>query len=141
MLKYCLKQPFVLLLLLLAAVIGGIYAYGRLPVDLFPNMNYPLINVITHYPGGSGKDVETLVTRPIETQMSTLQNVRRISSISQQGLSIVTVEFEWGETGKDARQLAAQALSVATGSLPAGAKPFWKIWFHLAADCRIRCHL
>ncbi len=123
MLKYCLKQPFVLLILLLAAVIGGIYAYGRLSVDLFPNMNYPLINVITHYPGGSSKDVETLVTRPIETQMSTLQNVRRISSVSQQGLSIVTVEFEWGESGKDARQLAAQALSVATGSLPAGAKP------------------
>jgi len=123
MLEYCLKQPFVLLIMIIAAVIGGVYAYDSLSVDLFPNMNYPLINVITHYPGGSSKDVETLVTRPIETQMSTLQNVRRISSVSKQGLSIVTVEFAWGETGKDARQLAAQALSIATGSLPTGAKP------------------
>ena len=113
MLKDYLKHPAAMVLILVMLIIGGMYSYTQLSVDLFPDLNYPLVNIITHYEGGSSKDIETLVTRPIETQMRSLQDVRRISSESRPGLSSVTVEFNWGVSSKDARSLVSQALSTA----------------------------
>ena len=123
MLARYLKHPAAMVLVLITLLIGGLYSYTRLSVDLFPNLNYPLVNIITHYEGGSAKDIETLVTRPIESQMRSLQNVRRISSESRPGLSTVTVEFNWGVSGKDARSLVSQALSTALPALPSGTRP------------------
>lgn len=104
-------------------IILGYYSSSKLPVDIFPNLNYPLINVITHYPGGSPKDIEILVTKPIENQLNGLQHIRRVSSVSKQGLSQISVEFDWGTKVSFARQLISQALSVAINELPDGAKP------------------
>ncbi len=123
MIEYLSERTYLVLIVLLILVVGGLYALRQLPVDLFPNLNYPLLNVITHYPGGSPQDIETLITRPIETQMSGLQDVRRISSVSREGLSQVTVEFDWGVDAKDARQRVAQALSMVSSNLPQGAVP------------------
>ncbi|MFQ5866759.1 MAG: efflux RND transporter permease subunit [bacterium] len=123
MIKYLSKRIYLVLILLLILVVAGVYALRQLSVDIFPNLNYPLLNIITHYPGGSPPDIETLVSRPIETQMSGLTNVRRISSTSRQGLSQVAVEFNWGVDVKDARQMVAQALSIVIPSLPQGAIP------------------
>ena len=123
MMKDFLNRPYLIIIVLITLVMAGLYMATRLSVDLFPNLNYPLLNVITHYPVGSSRDIETLITRPIETQMSTLLNVKRISSVSRQGLSQVTVEFNWGMDVKDARQLIAQALSIASPNLPQGAVP------------------
>lgn len=123
MLKDYLKHPAAMVLILVMLIIGGMYSYTQLSVDLFPDLNYPLVNIITHYEGGSSKDIETLVTRPIETQMRSLQDVRRISSESRPGLSSVTVEFNWGVSSKDARSLVSQALSTALPNLPGGARP------------------
>jgi len=123
MIKYLSEKTYLVLIVLLILVLGGLYALRQLSVDLFPNLNYPLLNVITHYPGGSPQDIETLISRPIEVQMSSLTNVRRISSISREGLSQVTVEFDWGVDVKDARQMVAQALSMVSPNLPQGANP------------------
>ena len=123
MIKYLSGKVYLVLILMLILVLAGVYAMRQLPVDLFPNLNYPLLNVITHYVGGSPQDIETLITRPIETQMRGLPNVRRISSISREGLSQVTVEFDWGVDVKDARQSVAQALSMVSQNLPQGAVP------------------
>ncbi len=112
-----------MLLILIMLITGGIYSYTRLPVDLFPNLNYPLINIITHYQGGSAEDMEILITRPIEAQMRSLQDVRRITSVSRPGLSSVTVEFNWGISSRDARSLVSQALSTALPALPRNATP------------------
>jgi Cu/Ag efflux pump CusA len=104
-------------------MIGGISILSKISVDIFPNLNYPLLNIITHYPMGSPEDIESLITRPIENHMSSINSVRRISSISRQGLSQVTVEFNWGVNVWDARQMVTQALSLAAPELPNDAKP------------------
>jgi CzcA family heavy metal efflux pump len=121
--NYLSKRAGLVLVVFLILVLGGLNALRRLSVDIFPNLDYPLINVITHYAAGSPRDIETLITRPIETQMSSIPGVRRLSSISRQELSQVSVEFDWGVDVKDARQMVAQALSLASSELPAHADP------------------
>ena len=117
------QRTHLVLIAFLILVLGGIFSLRRLSVDIFPNLNYPLLNIITHYTGGSPHDIETLITRPIETQMGGLPEVRRVSSISRQELSQVTVEFVGGVDIRDARQRVAQALSIVAPDLPPRAHP------------------
>lgn len=121
--KRFLTNPLLLVWILIAALIGGAYSLTRLNYNLFPNMNYPLVNIITHSPGASSYDIETLITRPIENQMSGLLNVRRVSSVSQNGLSNITVIFNWGVSNRVARAQVQQALAQAQTHLPTGLKP------------------
>ncbi len=94
-----------------------------MPVDYFPGLNYPLVNVITQYSGVSPKDMEILVTRPIENALQGLRGVKRTSSVTTMGHSQVTIEFSNVYSVMDARQLTAAALSTLSGQLPPGVTP------------------
>ncbi len=91
-------------------------------MDLFPDLNYPLINIITHYPVGTAEDMEQVITRPIENSMQGLNNLQHVSSISAPGFSQVTVEFSWGVDVLQAWQLVYGRLAQVRSSLPAGAE-------------------
>jgi len=104
-------------------VFVGIYSARHMPVDLFPNLNVPVVNVITHYPGASPEDMERLVSRPIEREIRGIPGVKRVASTSVQGISQVTVEFSWGTTVRDAWQLVQARLARLAGRLPAGVSP------------------
>jgi len=118
-----LKQYFVMWLILLMAITGGIYSFSKLSVDLFPNLNYPLVKVITHKAGMSAKDIEQLITDPIESSLNSIQRVRRISSVSREGLSTVTVQFKIGISPINARNRVIQAIAKISNSLPDNTKP------------------
>jgi len=79
-------------------VIGllGAVSYGRLPVDLFPDFNFPAAAVIASYPGAAPAEVESHITRLVEQAVSTVSKVTRVSSSSHEALSVVVVEFGWG---------------------------------------------
>ena len=83
-------------MLVLAVLVLGVMSYLRTPVDLFPDMTFPGAAVIISFPGAAPQEVENLVTRPIETALATVSNVREISSSSREGSSIVIVSFNWG---------------------------------------------
>ena len=104
MLEFFSNKKTALLGLFLVFAAIGVWVSRSMPVDIFPNLNYPLINVITHYRGGSPKDMELLITRSLESQMSSLLHIRRISCVSREGLSQISVEFNWGTSVTDARQ-------------------------------------
>ena len=120
--KISRRTGFIVLIFVILLA-GGIYIVRELPVDIFPNLNYPLFNVITHYPAGSPSDIETLITKPIEQELFKLPHVRRVSSVSTQGFSQVTVEFDWGTSVKSANQLVLEAIASVQNQLPAGVKP------------------
>ena len=117
------RRPGLFAMAALIIALWGIASVRQLPVDLFPDLNYPLINVITHYPAGTAEDVELLITRPVENAMLGLTNLQRVRSVSAAGYSQVTVEFNWGVDVTDARQIVASRLAQAQASLPAGARP------------------
>jgi len=122
-LKFYLRNPFAALLTVAVPSALGLYAAFHMSVDLFPNLDVPVANIITHYPAGDPEDIELLLTRPIEEAMRGLPGVRRIASVSTEGISQVTVEFRWGMGMAQVRQSVESRLSGLRGQLPDGAVP------------------
>ncbi len=102
-------------------VAGGFVAYRSLKVDLFPPLNFPILNVITELPSYSSLEMERQVTLPLESASSGVVGVRKVRSASATGISMVSVEFAWGTDMILARQLLNEALSAARGQIPPGA--------------------
>lgn len=117
------RRPIVMVLGVGLIALGSVTSFLRMPIDLFPDLNYPLINVVTQYPAGTAEDMETLITRPIETAVRSLPGLQRLRSTSTAGFSQVTVEFIWGTSALNARELVLSALGQASAALPSGARP------------------
>ena len=98
----------------------GVYVAMRAKLDVFPDFVPPQVTVQTEAPGLAPEQVETLVTRPVETAINGLGNQESLRSESIQGLSIVTVVFKDGTEILRARQLLAEKLGELAGTLPVG---------------------
>ncbi|WP_018078672.1 efflux RND transporter permease subunit [Thiobacillus denitrificans] len=112
------NKLFVVLAGMLLLAWGGWQA-AKTPVDVFPDLTAPSVTVVTEAHGMAPTDVENLVTFPIETALNGAPNVRRVRSSTKIGLSVVTVEFEWGTDLYQARQIVAERLQLARATLPA----------------------
>ena len=91
--KYAIRHRLSVYFLILILCLGGIGVYVSLPRESFPEVEVPFIVVYTIYPGVSPTDMETLVTRPIETELQAVSGIKEISSTTSEGLSSISVEF------------------------------------------------
>src|SRR5476651_2397624 len=85
-----------IILIVLGIAIFGLFSYSSLPRDLYPSVNIPMVYVTTVIPGANPKDVESLVTIPIEDSVASVSKVKTVSSSSQESVSSVVVEFQTG---------------------------------------------
>ncbi len=96
MIRGAVKRPVAILMLFTGLVLIGVLAFGRLPVDLLPAIKYPNLTVITNYADVPADDLARLVTQPLEEAITGLEGVRRVVSRTREGVSTVTVQYEWG---------------------------------------------
>lgn len=112
------KKPITTVMVFIAIVVFGIYSLSRLPVDLYPEIEFPAITVITAYPGASANDIEINITQPIEDAVNTIDDLKEISSVSRDNISIVTMEFEYETDLSEAANNIRDALEVAKNQIP-----------------------
>ena len=118
-----LKRPHLVSSLVLLAAVVGFVGYRRMPVNLFPDSERPKVAVVSVYPGASAEDVEAEVTRPIEKELSSIEHVRLVTSVSKDEVSAVTVEFEYREALSTAATDVANGLEKIRAQLPDGLRP------------------
>ncbi|HYI97579.1 MAG TPA: efflux RND transporter permease subunit [Bryobacteraceae bacterium] len=121
--EICVKRPVFAVMLILAMVVVGAVAYGRLGVDRFPDVDLPIVSVRTTLLGASPEEMESTVTRRIEDAVATVEGIDDIRSTSTESLSIVTLTFGLNRNIDVAAQDVRDAIATVIALLPRDAKP------------------
>lgn len=116
--KLAVNRPVTVIMFYMALAVLGAFAFLRLAVDLLPKLEPPAISVVTIYPGASAEDVEQKVTKLIEEQVSTINNVSKVTSSSKDNISIVTITFNWGTDIAEATNDVRDAIDRVKRRLP-----------------------
>ncbi len=91
-----IEKPVTTSLIFVAIIVIGIFCFRQLPIDQFPEMDPPYVTVMTTYPGASASEIETNVTKIMENALTSVDQLKHITSKSKDNMSMVTLEFEWG---------------------------------------------
>src|SRR5499427_2002508 len=116
-----LRQPFLVLMFTVFITVAGIVSFQRMPVDAYPDLSPPQVEIITQWPGHAAEEVERLVTLPLELEMNGVPHMAVMRSISLYGLSDVRLTFEESTDDYFARQVVFERLAQA--ELPSGVTP------------------
>src|SRR6185437_9118523 len=119
--KFALEQRFLVLMLAVVLIVAGGFSFSRMPVDAYPDLAPPMVDLVTQWPGHAAEEVERLTTLPLELAMNGTPKMRVMRSVSLYGLSEVVLTFEEGTDDYFGRQVAFQRL--ADADLPAGITP------------------
>jgi len=112
------KKPVTTIMLFLAVIVFGIYSFVKLPVDFYPEMEFPAIMVFTSYAGANASDIETNISEPLENAFNTVSDIKQVYSTSRDNVSLITLEFEYGTDLDAAANDIREALSFYTAYLP-----------------------
>ncbi len=114
------KKPITTIMLFIAVVVLGGYSLRQLPVDFYPELEFPAISVLTMYDGASASDIETNITDLIEGNLNTVSDLKEISSVSRDNMSVVVLEFEFGKDLDEATNEIRDAMNFVEPFLPEG---------------------
>jgi cobalt-zinc-cadmium resistance protein CzcA len=112
--RFALRQQIFVLLLVAIITVGGTISFVHMPVDAYPDLSPPMVEIITQWPGHASEEIERLVTVPTEVEMNGVPKMTVMRSISLYGLSDVILTFDEGTDDYFARQVVFQRLSEVT---------------------------
>ncbi|MCX7836299.1 MAG: efflux RND transporter permease subunit [bacterium] len=116
--EIAIKRPAAMSMFFTALVILGIISYTRLPVDLLPSMNWPWVTVVTLWPGAGPKEVESMVAKPLEDAVISLNKLKHIRSYNMENYSVMVLEFEMSADADVVLQDVQRAVSATRAQLP-----------------------
>src|SRR5690348_17820862 len=119
--QFSLQQRFLVVMVTVLIVFAGAISFQRMPVDAYPDLSPPMVELITQWPGHAAEEVERLVTLPIEVEMNGVPRMEVMRSISLYGLSDIRLTFEEGTDDYFARQVVFERLG--QPQLPSGVTP------------------
>ena len=117
-----IKRPVFITCLVTVILVVGWLSLKKLPVDLFPNVTFPIVTVTTIYPGAGPEEVETLVSKVYEEELSNVPGLKKLSSQNLENVSIIVAEFNLSTDIKYAEQQVRDKVSAARKKLPTDIK-------------------
>lgn len=118
--EFAVKRPVTMVILVAVLMILGFFTFGKLPVDLYPEMELPVAAVITSYNGVGPEEVESQVTKPLEGVITTLSNIKTMESYSTSGQSVIVLQFNWGTNMDTATIDIKDKIAIIETFLPSG---------------------
>ncbi|MDG3005716.1 efflux RND transporter permease subunit [Paludisphaera mucosa] len=119
----CINRPVFTWVLVIVPLVLGAVSYSELGVDLFPDVDFPVCTVTTVLQGASVEEMESTVTKPIEDIINTVSGIDELRSTTQEGVSIVTVQFQLAKNGDVGTQEVRDKVNTILGDLPEGTDP------------------
>ena len=119
--SFALSQRFLIVTASIMLMIWGVVSFRNLPIDAYPDLSPPHVEIITQWPGHAAEEVERLITIPIELEMNGIPRLDALRSISLYGLSSVQMNFQYSTDPYFVREQAFERVSDAT--VPQGVTP------------------
>ena len=116
--KFSISRPITVSCIFILSLIMGVISFNKIGVDLFPDVSFPIVSVTTIYPGASPTEIEMLVTKPIEDDLSTISGVKSVKSTNKEGTSSIIVEFTMESDIRFAEQKVKDRVSGIRYKLP-----------------------
>ncbi len=117
---WSIKNPIPVVVLFIALLIAGVAGYRALPIKLYPDVSFPIVQVTVPLPGAAAAEIETQITRVIEAAVSNVAGVDHVTSTVSNGLSATTIEFEIGVSPPEAADEVRAAVDRIRSDLPSG---------------------
>ncbi|MDW7760901.1 MAG: efflux RND transporter permease subunit [Acidobacteriota bacterium] len=120
--RTAIDRPVTTMMFYIGVILIGFVSLRQLSVDLLPDISYPRLSVLTRFPGVAPEEIETMVTAPLEAAVSRVPGLRKVESLSREGVSFLTLEFVWGTDMDFAMLHTRERLDAARYGLPEGAE-------------------
>src|SRR6056297_3401105 len=110
------RKPVTTLMIFIAVLVVGGYSLYNLPVNLYPDIEYPAISVLTTYGGANSQEIETNVTDPLEQALTSVSDLKDMTSVSRDNMSVITLEFEFEADLSEAANEIRDAVGLVEGN-------------------------
>ncbi len=116
--EIAVRRPVATIMAFLAVLLLGIVSWQKLPLDIMPKMELPTLTVITVYPGASAEEVETQITKKMETMLAGAEDLKEIKSKSKENVSFISLQYDWNTNITDAANNARDLIDLVKRRLP-----------------------
>lgn len=118
--RFSVKKPVTITMIVLIIILLGVVSLSKLQIDLMPSIELPYAMVQTTYEGAGPEEIEKLITKPLEQVVVTIENIDTISSISNEGSSILLLQFKFNTDMDNATLQMREKIDMIKGYLPEG---------------------
>jgi len=118
--KFSVKKPVTITMLILIVIVIGVVSFSKLQIDLLPQMDLPYIMVQTNYQGAGPEEIESIISKPMEQTLSTVENIEAVISISSEGSSLLLMQFAYNTDMDEVMLQIRERVDVIKGFLPEG---------------------